>query len=92
MVLYKEDIVRIVAEESGLSKKNISAVIDSFISAISDAISRGDRVQLTGFGSFEAKTRNARMGRNPHTGDEVTIPARKVPAFNPGKTLKNMIS
>lgn len=91
MILYKEDVARLIAERSGLSKKNVTEVLDLFISVVSESLTKYDRVQLTGFGTFEPKCRNARIGRNPHTGEEVLIPSRMVPSFKPGKNLKNMI-
>ena len=79
------------AEVSGLSKKDCEAALTAFLAATEKALKAGDKVQLVGFGSFEAKGRAARIGRNPATGAEVKIPASKVPAFKPGKTFKDAI-
>ena len=81
--MNKVDMIATMAEVSGLSKKDCEAALTAFLAATEKALKAGDKVQLVGFGSFEAKERAARIGRNPATGAEVKIPASKVPAFKP---------
>lgn len=80
-----------VANATGLTKKDATASVDAVFSAITKALSDGEKVQLIGFGSFEVRYRAARKGRNPQTGAELEIPASKVPAFKPGKSLKEAV-
>ena len=89
--LTKQDLVSKVAESSGLSKKDANAAVDAITSAIRSALAAGDSVGLIGFGTFEAKTRAAREGRNPQTGNKISIPAKKVPTFKAGKQLREAI-
>ena len=90
-IMNKVDMIATMAEVSGLSKKDCEAALTAFLAATEKALKAGDKVQLVGFGSFEAKERAARIGRNPATGAEVKIPASKVPAFKPGKAFKDAI-
>jgi DNA-binding protein HU-beta len=89
--LTKTDLIDKVAKEVKLTKKDSDKVIDAVIGAISGALAKGDKVTLVGFGSFEVRKRAARKGRNPQTGKEINIPARKVPAFKAGKALKDAV-
>lgn len=89
--MNKADLVSRVAESTDLSKKDVTKVIDAVFDAIAEALQQGDKVQLVGFGNFEIRERSARKGRNPQTGEEIDIPASKVPAFKPGKALKEGI-
>ena len=88
--MNKADLINAVAEKTGLSKKDSesAAVVD----VITEALIQGDKVQLVGFGSFEVKSRAARTGRNPHTKEEIQIPASKVPVFKAGKALKDTVA
>ncbi len=86
--MNKADLVNKVAEATEMSKKDTGRVIDALFDVITEALHRGERVQLVGFGNFELRERSARKGRNPQTGEEIDIPASKVPAFRPGKALK----
>jgi DNA-binding protein HU-beta len=86
--MNKADLVSKIAESTELSKKDIGRVVDALFETIAEALHSGDRVQLVGFGNFEIRERSARKGRNPQTGEEIDIPASKVPAFKPGKALK----
>lgn len=90
--MTKADLVDRVAQQTGLTKKDSSRVIDAAFEAITDALAKGDKVQLVGFGSFEVRRRAPRKGRNPQTGREIAIEARKVPAFKAGKALKDAVS
>ncbi|ANZ58158.1 DNA-binding protein [Fructilactobacillus lindneri] len=87
----KAELVDDVAKSTGLTKKDATAALDAVFDAIQDQLAKGERVQLIGFGSFEVRERAARKGRNPQTGKEIEIPASKVPAFKPGKALKEAV-
>ncbi|GMK42175.1 DNA-binding protein HU-beta [Paenibacillus cellulosilyticus] len=90
--MNKTDLIAKVAELTDLSKKDATKAVDAVFDAISDALQTGDKVQLVGFGNFEVRERQARKGRNPQTGEEIDIPASKMPAFKPGKSLKDLCS
>ncbi len=87
--MNKAQLINEVAQISGLKKKDAAAAVDATIEAIIAAMKADDKVQLSGFGSFEIKSRGARVGRNPKTGETVTIPAAKYPAFTVSKALKD---
>jgi DNA-binding protein HU-beta len=89
--MNKTDLINAVAEASELSKKDATKAVDAVFDTILDALKDGDKVQLIGFGNFEVRERAARKGRNPQTGEEIEIPASKVPAFKPGKALKDAV-
>ncbi|WP_166239346.1 HU family DNA-binding protein [Paenibacillus turpanensis] len=89
--MNKTDLINKVAESTDLAKKDVTKVVDAVFESISEALQSGDKVQLVGFGNFEVRERSARKGRNPQTGEEIEIPASKVPAFKPGKALKDGI-
>lgn len=89
--MNKTDLINAVSESTELSKKDATKAVDAVFESISDALKQGDKVQLIGFGNFEVRERAARKGRNPQTGDEIEIPASKVPAFKPGKALKDNV-
>ncbi|TCP31651.1 nucleoid protein Hbs [Scopulibacillus darangshiensis] len=90
-MLNKTELINAVAESTQLSKKDATKAVDSVFSTIADALKEGSKVQLIGFGNFEVRERSARKGRNPQTGEEIDIPASKVPAFKPGKALKDVV-
>ena len=89
--MNKAELVAVVAEKAGLSKKDSEKAVNAAIDAISAELVGGGKVQLVGFGSFETKERNARVGRNPRTKEEIEIPASRVPVFKAGKALKDAI-
>ena len=89
--MVKADLVAKVAE-IGITKKQAAQVVDAVFGAIKDALAKGDKVSLIGFGTFSVKERAAREGRNPRTGKKIRIPKKKVPAFRPGKALKDSVS
>ncbi|AET61409.1 HU family DNA-binding protein [Paenibacillus sp. NRS-1782] len=89
--MNKTDLINQVSESTELSKKDVTKAVDAVFEAISGALQNGDKVQLVGFGNFEVRERSARKGRNPQTGEEIEIPASKIPAFKPGKALKDGI-
>lgn len=90
--MNKTELIAAMAEESGLTKSDTEKALNAFMHQIDVALKAGDKVQLTGFGSFEVKNRAERTGRNPQTKEEFRIPASKVPAFKPGKVLKDAIN
>ncbi|MBD5430994.1 MAG: HU family DNA-binding protein [Lactobacillus sp.] len=87
----KAELVSDVATKTELTKKDVTAAVDAIFSSIQDELTNGNKVQLIGFGTFEVRHRAARKGRNPQTGKEIEIPASEVPAFKPGKALKDAI-
>lgn len=91
-IVTKTELVDTVASKAGLSKKDAGAAVDAFFSGIAEALQKGEKVQLVGFGTFEVRERAARTGRNPQTGEEISIAARSVPAFKPGKLLKDAVA
>jgi len=90
--MNKSELVTVVAKESGLTHKEATEAIDSLTDAIKKSLKKGDRVSLVGFGSWEVKKRAQRNGVNPQTGAKIKIPARKVPKFNPGKELRDIVN
>jgi DNA-binding protein HU-beta len=89
--MNKTELIAKVAESADLTKKDATKAVEAVFNTISDALKTGDKVQLIGFGNFEVRERSARKGRNPQTGDEIEIAASKIPAFKPGKQLKDVI-
>ena len=85
--MNKTELIVAAAAAANVSKKDAAAVIDATIAAVTEAIAKGDKVQLIGFGTFEARARAARQGKNPQTGKAIEIAACKVPAFKAGAAL-----
>jgi len=90
--MNKADLVTKISEKSRMSKKDSEKVLNAFMDSIEEALKKGDKIQLVGFGSFEVRERAARKGRNPQTKAEITIPASKAPVFKVGKALKDAVS
>ena len=90
--MNKMELVAEVAEKVELSKKDAEAAVSAAIDVITEALRKGDKVQLVGFGSFEVKSRAERMGRNPQTKEPIPIPASKAPVFKAGKALKDAVA
>ena len=90
--MNKTELIAAVAEKADLSKKDAEAAVNAALEAITAALQEGDKVQLVGFGSFEVKTRAARVGRNPKTGEEIPISEARLPVFKAGKALKDAVS
>ena len=90
--MNKTELIAAAAERSGLTKKDAEKVLNAAIDAISAALVQGDKVQVSGFGIFEVKEREARVGRNPRTGEAMEIAASKMPGFKASKTLKDAVS
>ncbi|MBG9812038.1 DNA-binding protein [Bacillus endophyticus] len=89
--MNKTELVNAVAEQSELTRQDAAKAIDVLFKTISDTLSKEEKIQLIGFGTFEVRERAARTGRNPQTGEEMQIAASKVPAFKPGKELKEAV-
>ncbi|MBC6904128.1 HU family DNA-binding protein [Saccharophagus sp. K07] len=90
--MRKPELVKAVAEIADLSERQADAVVSAVVEQITNALSRGESVNLVGFGSFSVKSRPARQGRNPKNGEAIQIPASNVPVFKAGKGLKDAIS
>jgi len=89
--MNKAELIEAMAGESGLTKADAKKALDAFIKATGGALAKGDRVALVGFGSFSVSMREARKGRNPQTGQEITIAAKKVIKFKPGNELAESV-
>jgi len=89
--MNKADLVEEVASQTGLTKKTSRRAVDAIISAITDSLAREEKVALVGFGTFQVMGRKERRGRNPQTGENIQIPAKKVPKFVPGKSLREAV-
>ena len=90
--MNKTELVAGVAEKTGMTKKDAEKAVSALFDTIQEALAQDDKVQLIGFGTFETRERAARKGRNPQTGDEISIEASKSPVFKAGKALKDAIN
>jgi len=90
--MNKTELIAIAAENAGMTKKDTERVLNAAIDAITASLVKGEKVQLSGFGTFETKTREARIGRNPHTKEAIDIPATRVPSFKASKALKDNVA
>ena len=90
--MKKTELIAAVAEQSGLSKKDAEKALSATLDTIIKAVAEGDKIQLTGFGTFEQRQRNARPGVDPRTGNSIEMPASKVPAFKAGKAFKDIVN
>src|SRR5512138_1117740 len=90
--MTKAELVEEVSRVSDLTKKHSELIVDTVFKSIIDALHRGEKIELRGFGSFRLRQREPRKGRNPKTGDKVDVPPKKVPYFKPGKELKDLIN
>lgn len=89
--MTKPEIVSAIAEKAGVTKKVAAATLEAFIETVMDALKKGEKVALVGFGTFEVRERKPRKGINPQTRKPIQIPAKRVPAFRPGKELKAIV-
>jgi integration host factor subunit beta len=89
--MTKADIVKVLAERVGLTRREAGDVLSVVLDGVVDAIRRGEKVELRGFGSFRTRRRDARQGRNPRTGTRVKVPPKVVPYFKPGKQLRETL-
>ncbi len=90
--MNKAELVNAMATETGLTKKDVESVLNSFVNVVSNELSNKGKVQLVGFGTFETRERAARTGRNPQTGEDIKIAAATAPAFKAGKALKDKVN
>jgi len=89
--ITKKDLTEIVAKKANLTNKASKEAVKVFLNSIRDSLKRGEKVVLTGFGTFSIRNRKQRKGRNPKTGETITLAARKAPGFTPGKSLKKFV-
>ncbi len=90
--MNKAELIAAMAAKTGETKKSAEESLNAFISVVTEALQKGEKVQLVGFGSYEVKSRAARKGRNPQTKKELIIPASKAPVFKAGKALKDLVN
>lgn len=90
--MNKTELIAAVAEKTGLTKKDAERVINATVETITSSLVKGDKVQVSGFGIFEVKAREARVGRNPRTKETIQIPATRLPAFKASKALKDAVA
>src|ERR687898_252803 len=90
--MTKAELVEEVSRVSDLTKKHSEVIVDTVFESIIDALKRGEKIELRGFGSFRLRKREPRKGRNPKTGDKVDVPPKRVPYFKPGEELKDLIN
>jgi len=88
----KSELVAQLADSNDLSRREAEKIIDDFLELIMDELAKDEKVVLSGFGTFEVRTRVARSGRNPRTGEEINVPEQKTPAFKAGKLLKDAVN
>lgn len=90
--MTKADLIEAVAEKLGITKKEAEGVVNTVFQSITEAIEMSEKVELRGFGCFKVKTMRARKGRNPRTGEEISIPPKRIPFFKPGKEMKEAVN
>lgn len=90
--MNKTELIAIVAEKTGLTKKDAERALSATFETVTESLTKGDKVQIAGFGVFEVKNREARVGRNPRTKESIEIPATRLPAFKASKTLKDTVA
>ncbi len=90
--MNKSELIAAIAAKTGATKKDAEASVNAFVDVVTETLTKGDKVQLVGFGSFEVRKRAARKGRNPQTKEEIKIPASKAPVFKAGKALKDLVN
>ena len=90
--MNKAELIAAIAAKTGDTKKGAEESVNAFVNVVTNALAKGDKVQLVGFGSFEVRKRAARKGRNPQTREEIKIPASKAPVFKSGKALKDLVN
>ena len=89
--MNKSELIAVVAENTGIAKKDADRIVNATLDIITKTLADGEKVQLSGFGNFETKSREPRIGRNPHTREAIDIPATRVPTFKPSRILRNII-
>ncbi|NCT55444.1 HU family DNA-binding protein [bacterium] len=89
--MTKTHLIEAVAKKAGITKAESARVVEAVVNSVTETLAKGEKVTLTGFGTFEVRQRAARMGRNPQTGATIQIPAQRTPAFRSGKSLKDAV-
>ena len=92
VIMNRKELAAAIAAETGLTKKDAEAALNAFVDVVTEELKKGEKVQLVGFGTFEVSERAAREGRNPQTGETMTIAASKAPKFKAGKALKDAVN
>ena len=90
--MIKADLVDILYQKIGFSRQEAAEAVDATLTVLKEALQRGEKVQIVGFGAFVVRQKHVRMGRNPKTGEEITIPPRKVLTFRPSKILRDIVN
>ncbi len=90
--MNKSELIDAIAAKSNLTKSSAAKALEGFVEAVTESLKNGDQVTIVGFGTFTLRNREARTGRNPRTGETINIPASKLPAFKPGKGLKDAVN
>ena len=90
--MNKAELIAAIAAKTGETKKSAEETVNAFVAVVTEALQKGEKVQLVGFGSFEVRKRAPRKGRNPQTKEEIKIPASKAPVFKAGKALKDVVN
>ena len=90
--MNKTELIAAVAEKAGITKKDAERIVNATVDTITESLVKGDKVQVSGFGIFEVKAREARVGRNPQTKEAIQIPATRLPAFKAAKALKDAVA
>ncbi|HET9793138.1 MAG TPA: integration host factor subunit beta [Thermoanaerobaculia bacterium] len=90
--MTKAELIEKVLTAADLNKKEAEAAVEAFFDSIIQSLREGEKIELRGFGSFRLRSRGARVGRNPKTGEKVQVPAKRIPYFKPGKELKELIN
>lgn len=89
--MNKTELIALVADKTGTTQKQAGEIIDAFVGTIAETLATGEKVVVTGFGTFEVRNRVERTGKNPRTGETIVVPAQKSPAFRAGKLLKDAV-
>jgi DNA-binding protein HU-beta len=92
VIVTKADVAIKVATKTGLSRKHATEAVEIFLGSVKEALRQGEKVSLVGFGTFNVKTKNARAGRNPRTGQRISIPQKQVATFKPGKSFREVVN
>ena len=90
--MNKTELIAVVAEKTGITKKEAERIVSATFDTVTETLVKGEKVQISGFGAFETKEREARMGRNPRTKENIEIPATRLPVFKAGKALKDAVA
>lgn len=90
--MTKADVVNVLARKTGMARKEAAETVELFLATVREALERGEKVSLVGFGTFYVKEKNSRQGRNPRTGERILIPRKRVATFKPGKSFRHLVN